>query len=81
MALNESLTPAHRESAALKLSFHIQRFGLLLSTEQVTQLEQQWNATTDPLLRSALGTVASSLRPDDNLVGERIKAFRKQPAP
>ena len=81
VALNESLTPAHRESAALKLSFHIQRFGLLLSTEQVTQLEQQWNATTDPLLRSALGTVASSLRPDDNLVGERIKAFRKQPAP
>lgn len=65
-----------REAAALRLAFHIQRFGLLLSNEQVIQLHADWKDTQLPdRLRTALGSVIGSLKPDASLVGKRLQQF------
>jgi hypothetical protein len=63
-----------RRTAALKLAFHIQRFGLLLPKSALDQLHQAWESTREPAeLRTAVASVIGSLKPDSALVGKRLK--------
>lgn len=76
IVLDPTADPAHREQAARKLAFHIQRFGLLLPTEQTQAVEAAWANEQDPELRTAFGAVVGSLKPDGVLAGERLKSAR-----
>jgi hypothetical protein len=65
-----------REVAALRLTFHLQRFGLLLPKELIGDLHRLWNDPGQPAdFRTALGGMIGSLKPDDTLVGKRLQAF------
>jgi CheY-like chemotaxis protein len=65
-----------RRAGALKLAFHLQRFGLLLSSESIAALHAAWkDARQSDELRTALGSVIGSLKPDDALVGKRLQSF------
>lgn len=64
-----------RRTAALKLAFHIQRFGLLLKQPAIDGLHKLWQDDhQSPDLRTAVGSVIGSLKPDAALAGERMKA-------
>jgi HEAT repeat protein len=76
MALQESQTPENRVLASRKLAFHIQRFGLLATNEQISGLEAAWANEATPELRDALGSVIGSLKPDAILAGKRLKSAR-----
>ncbi len=76
IVLDPTADPANRESAALTLAFHIQRFGLLLTTEQTKEVETAWANEQEPELRTALGTVVGVLKPDSALASERLKSAR-----
>jgi hypothetical protein len=75
VALNSQLDPALRQLAATQLAFHIQRFGLLLTKDDVTAVNTSWQAAEQPELKAALGSVMGSLRPNATLVGERLRQF------
>jgi CheY-like chemotaxis protein len=63
-----------RRSAAFKLAFHIQRFGLLIPTSSVEDLHKVWEGNREPAeLRTAVGGVIGSLKPDAILAGKRLK--------
>jgi hypothetical protein len=64
-----------RRTAALKLAFHIQRFGLLLKQGAIDRLHKMWQSEREnPELRTAVGSVIGSLKPDAILAGKRLKA-------
>ncbi|MGE5195055.1 MAG: hypothetical protein ACM3U2_21385 [Deltaproteobacteria bacterium] len=63
-----------RRTAALKLAFHIQRFGLLLPKSALGQLHNTWESAREPAeLRTAVAGVIGSLKPDAVLAGKRLK--------
>ncbi|WP_298869197.1 HEAT repeat domain-containing protein [uncultured Gimesia sp.] len=67
-----------KEIAALQLAFHIQKFGLLIDSEQITAIRQAYQTAKDPKLNTALASVMGTLMPDSKVVGERLQKF--QPA-
>jgi hypothetical protein len=69
---------ALRASTANQLAFHIQRHGVMLTEDQVLELNNAWKSETDPIVTSAIATVIGSLNPDRQTVGERLG---KLPAP
>lgn len=75
VAINTQLEPAHRQVAASQLSFHIQRFGLLLTKDEVAAVNDAWVASDHPAVKSALAGVMGTLRPNATLVGERLRQF------
>lgn len=76
LALDVQASVENRQAAALRLAFHIQRFGLLLSKSSIDALHVAWNDEKLPAdLRTALGSVIGSLKPDSTLVGKRLQAF------
>lgn len=76
LVLDPRAEPSLRQAGALKLAFHLQRFGLLLSKETIVALHQAWKDEQQPAeIRTALGGVIGSLKPDDALVGKRLQAF------
>jgi hypothetical protein len=65
-----------RIAATQRLATHVQRFGLLLSSETVARIHQLWNDRKQPdELRTALGSLIGSLKPDAALVGQRLQAY------
>lgn len=63
-----------RRSAAYKLAFHIQRFGLTLTKDEIAGLHKVWEAGREPAeLRTAVGSVIGSLKPDATLAGKRLQ--------
>lgn len=69
-----------REAAATKLAFHIQRFGLTITTALVEDLQKLWaDPQTPSTLHTALGSVIGSLKPDAARVGSRLKSFQPDP--
>ncbi len=63
-----------RRMAAIKLAFHIQRFGLVLAQGTIDGLHKVWQNGREPAeLRTALGSVIGSLKPDATLAGKRLK--------
>jgi hypothetical protein len=75
--LDTQLPLPARESAAAKLAFHIQRFGLTISKSLVEDLRKAWDdPQTPPGLHTALGSVIGSLKPDAARVGSTLKSFQ-----
>lgn len=63
-----------RRAAALKLAFHIQRFGLLVDQSTIDGLHALWQDDGQPPeLRTAIGSVIGSLKPDATLAGKRLR--------
>jgi hypothetical protein len=63
-----------RRTAANKLAFHIQRFGLTLSQDEIAGLHKIWEGNREPAeLRTAVGSVIGSLKPDATLAGKRLQ--------
>lgn len=75
IAMNPQLEPALRHTAASQLAFHIQRYGLLLTKEEVIAVNTAWVAAENPVVKSALAGVMGTLRPNATLVGERLRQF------
>lgn len=75
VALNSLGTETAREIAAGQLAFHIQRFGLLLTKDEVISLQEGWKTTDQPGVKAALASVIGSLRPNATIVGERLRDF------
>ncbi|MCH7989424.1 MAG: HEAT repeat domain-containing protein [Planctomycetes bacterium] len=67
-----------RQGAALQLAFHIQRFGLLLSKKEVSEIEHTWRTSEDPNLATALASVIGSLKPNSTRVSGLLRTL---PAP
>lgn len=59
------LSPGHevkvREAAITQLAFHVQRFGRLVSNEQVKQINETWTSEQEPVLKSAWAAVLGAL--------------------
>jgi hypothetical protein len=63
-----------RRAAAAKLAFHIQRFGLTLDQSEIDGLHKVWEGNREPAeLRTAVGGVIGSLKPDAILAGKRLQ--------
>ncbi len=63
-----------RRTAAYKLAFHLQRFGLMLSKSAIDGLHKVWEGSREPAeLRTAVGSVIGSFKPDATLAGKRLK--------
>ncbi|MFN0051893.1 MAG: HEAT repeat domain-containing protein [Planctomycetales bacterium] len=74
IVLNPQGNAELRRAAALRVAFHIQRFGLLLDRETIDSLHQAWNDNQQTAeIRTALGSVIGSLKPDAALVGKRLQ--------
>jgi hypothetical protein len=74
-ALLEQNSPETRRTAAYQLAYHIQRYGWLLDNGSVNELHQTHESTTDSELATALAAVIGSLKPNSQLVGERLRNF------
>ena len=75
LVLNTEADIDLRRMAAVKLAFHIQRFGLVLNQMTLDGLHKVWqDAREPPELRTAIGGVIGSLKPDATLAGKRLKA-------
>lgn len=82
--LFRSPRPELRAAAAAALARHVQQFGLALSAEQVRGVGELYDLTGDPKLKSSLGLLVGSLRPDPRATAERLGRFNpaaKTPAP
>ncbi len=64
-----------RELAAIQLAFHIQRHGLLLTGDQVREIQAAIPMADDPQLASALTSVMGSLKPNPKAVGTQLQQF------
>jgi hypothetical protein len=63
-----------RVAATGKLTFHIQRFGLMLKKDELDGLHKLLEAGDEPAdLRTAVGAVIGSLKPDNILAGKRLQ--------
>jgi HEAT repeat protein len=65
-----------REIAALQLAFHIQKFGAMVDSEQISELKKAYQAAKEPRLNTALASVMGTLMPDSKVVGERLQKFQ-----
>ena len=76
LALSElGVLKQNRIAAAEQLAMHIQRYGLLLSVDEVSQLEKAWKDATDPDIKTALASVVGSLKPNGQRVSVRLKQY------
>lgn len=75
LALNPQMDVGLREAAASQLGYHIQRFGLLLTKDEVAAVHSGWVEAQTPSIKSALAGVIGTLRPNATLVGERLQQF------
>ena len=80
VALNPQTNEGIRQTAASQLAYHIQRYGLSLTKDEVIDLHSGWKQTQSPIVKSALASVIGSLRPNPTIVGERLRQFPTPPA-
>ncbi len=64
-----------RELAAIQLAFHIQRHSLLLTTDQVREIQAAVPNAGNPQLASALASVIGSLKPTPRTIGAQLQQF------
>jgi DNA-binding response OmpR family regulator len=79
LAVTENADPRLRESAALQLAFHIQRFGAMLDEKTVLAVYTGWKSAGDADLSTALASVLGSLKPNAKRVGQRLGNFPEPP--
>jgi hypothetical protein len=80
-AVGDSIEPSLRISAARQLAFHIQRFGLLVSNDDVARLNSFAASVTDPAASSAVTAVLGSLKPDAKAARELLLSYPPSAAP
>lgn len=73
--LNEGLTPATRTAIAASLRAHIHRFGNQLNQDQVKSLINLALSSKEGALREQADLIASTLRGDPSVIGNRLKGF------
>jgi len=78
LASTDRFDQAIRIDAAHHLAEHIQRYGLLLSRSEVTQLENALRDAPSPELATALSAAVGTLKPSAKRVADRLQAI---PAP
>ncbi|NQV25675.1 MAG: HEAT repeat domain-containing protein [Rhodopirellula sp.] len=75
IATSEARENTLRETAALQLAFHIQRYGVLLSEARIQQVQvSRQNAAAGPL-KTALASVVGSLKPTPQRVTELLQSL------
>jgi hypothetical protein len=75
IAVTDAREPGLRESAALQLAFHIQKYGVLLSKQSVLDVRTAWQNATDPALKTALAAVVGSFGPTPTRVTELLQSL------
>jgi hypothetical protein len=75
---SEAREESLRETAALQLAFHIQRYGVLLSESRVQEVQLAWQEAPAGPLKTALASVVGSLKPTSQRVTELLQSL---PAP
>lgn len=74
IVIDPQAEPNLRRTAAVKLAAHIQRWGLMLSQGAIDGVHKVWESAREPAdLRTAVGGVVGSLKPDSALAGKRLK--------
>uniref|UniRef100_A0A7C4LJC9 HEAT repeat domain-containing protein n=1 Tax=Schlesneria paludicola TaxID=360056 RepID=A0A7C4LJC9_9PLAN len=71
--INSRLPRDTRLLAANHLAAHINRFGLVLSADDVQSLKELWTSTSDVELQVALAGILGALKPSAGLIGERLR--------
>lgn len=72
---------AIRETAALQLAFHIQRFGVLVQNGTLSQLNETFEQATEPAMQTALASVIGSLKPADESLSRTLREYPLPTAP
>jgi hypothetical protein len=67
--------PSLREAAALQLSFHIQKHGLLVEKNRVLEIQASWQTATDAGLKTALAAVLGSFQPKSVQVDQLLESL------
>jgi hypothetical protein len=78
-AIAPALDLSIRESAALQLAFHIQRFGVLVENGTLADLQAAYSGAADPALQTALAAVIGSLQPADDAVSRTLRDYPLPP--
>ena len=81
VGIGDSIEVGLRISAARQLAFHIQRFGLLVSNDDLARVRDHAAATTDPVESTAFTSVMGSLKPDAKTTRELILSYPPSTAP
>ncbi|HMP02001.1 MAG TPA: hypothetical protein PKC45_05830, partial [Gemmatales bacterium] len=76
LVLRDVRTPAARAAAALALRGHLQRFGVLMSPEQIKGLVALAEKVDDPALKEQALRLAAFLRPAPQVEGNRLLQFQ-----
>lgn len=63
IAVSADRDTALREAAALQLGFHIQKHGVLINQTRVIEVQESWQATQEPALKTALAAVLGTFQP------------------
>ncbi len=79
VSVNPNEDAGIRETAALNLSFHIQRYGLLLTEQEANSVKDAQSAAKDTGVATALATVVGTFKPDTRKVNERLQEYRQPP--
>jgi HEAT repeat protein len=75
IATSEARDDLVRETAALQLAFHMQRYGILLSGSRVQEVQLAWQAAPAGPLRTALASAVGSLKPTPQRVTELLQSL------
>tara|TARA_R110002072_G_scaffold146075_3_gene292871 strand:- start:26060 stop:28318 length:2259 start_codon:yes stop_codon:yes gene_type:complete len=75
IAVSEARDESLRETAALQLAFHMQRYGILLSESRVQEVQLAWQAAPAGPLKTALAAVIGSLKPTSQRVTELLQSL------
>lgn len=70
-----------RETAALQLAFHIQRYGVLLSEDRVRDIHASWQAAPAGPLKTAMASVVGSFKPSSQRVTELLQSLPEPAIP
>ena len=75
LAANETLDANFRETAAVQLAFHLQRFGLLLTKTEIAETRDAWQKAAEPGLKTAFASVIGSFNPSKKRVTDVLSNF------
>ncbi len=71
--LNARLPIETRTRAADQLAAHIQRYGLLLSNDEIRLVSAAQETDDSPVIQAALAPVVGTLQPNPGLAGQRLQ--------
>lgn len=79
LAVNPDKSADTRRAAAVQLSRHIRRHGLLLSQRGIRAIKAGWRSAEDPGVSTALASVLGALQPNSRLAGDRLRGAQPSP--